>query len=161
MKILVVSDTHGMDRRFYEVYKKEKPVDMVIHCGDTQGSEDDFERAVDCVFCAVQGNNDFFSNLPKERCFRYGGKNFFVTHGHRYNVSFDNSRLYDEAKNRGCDFVLFGHTHRPFYERKDGIHFINPGSLSYPRQYSHRPSYAIIDVDSNGDVKVTQKEIDD
>ena len=41
VKILVVSDTHGMDRVFYDLYRKVKPVDMVIHAGDTQGSEDD------------------------------------------------------------------------------------------------------------------------
>ena len=29
--------------------------------------------------------------------------------------------------------VLFGHTHEAFYEYRDGIHFLNPGSLGSPR----------------------------
>ena len=160
MKILVVSDTHGMDRRFYEVYRKEKPVDMIIHCGDTQGSEEEMSRKVDCAFAAVMGNNDFFSQLPKDRVFDYGQKRFFVTHGHYYNVSSGYDRIIDEAKSRGCDFALFGHTHRPYYEEVDGLHVINPGSLSYPRQYSRKPSYALIEVDAAGDVKVKLVEID-
>ena len=108
----------------------------------------------------MRGNNDFFTTLPKDRIFDYGGKRFFVTHGHYYNVSSGYDRLIDEAKSRGCDFALFGHTHRPYYEIHDGIHVINPGSLSYPRQYGHRPSYALIEVDSAGDVKVTLNEIE-
>ena len=160
MKILVVSDTHGIDRPFYDLYRNLKKMDRVIHCGDLQGSEEDYSRFLNCPFAAVKGNNDFFTMLPKDRVFDYGGKRFFVTHGHYYNVSSGYERLIDEAKSRGCDFALFGHTHRPYYEVHDGIHIINPGSLSYPRQYSHRPSYAIIEVDSAGDVKVSLKEVE-
>ena len=159
MKILVVSDTHGMDRTFYELYRSLKNIDMVIHCGDLQGSEDEMSRAVTCPFAAVKGNNDFFTMLPKDRVFDYGGKRFFVTHGHYYNVSSGYERLIDEARNRDCDFALFGHTHRPYYEEINGLHVINPGSLSYPRQYSRRPSYAIITVDAAGDVKVSLEEV--
>lgn len=160
MKILVVSDTHGNDRKFFQLYKAVKPVDMVIHCGDIQGSEDVFSQYVDCAFAAVAGNNDFFSQLPKEREFKYGGKKFFVTHGHYYSVSSGYHCIVDEAKSRGCDFALFGHTHMPFYQVIDGIHVVNPGSISYPRQYGHKSSYAMIDVDSSGDVLVELKEID-
>jgi len=38
-KILVVSDTHGIDRNFYEVVESEKPLDLIIHCGDIEGQE--------------------------------------------------------------------------------------------------------------------------
>ena len=159
VKILVVSDTHGMDRVFYDLYRKVKPVDMVIHAGDTQGSEDDMANFVDCPFAAVMGNNDFFSTLPKDRVFDYNGKRFFITHGHYYSVSSGYDRIVDEAKSRGADFAIFGHTHRPYYEKIDGIHVINPGSLSYPRQFSRKPSYAMIEIDAAGDVKVNLYEI--
>ena len=158
-KILVVSDTHGIDRRFYDLYRSVKPVDMVIHCGDTQGSEEDMDRFVDCPFAAVMGNNDFFSSLPKDRVFDYGGKRFFVTHGHYYNVSSGYDRIVDEAKSRNCNFALFGHTHRPYYEVINGVHVVNPGSLSYPRQFSRKPTYAMIEIDDAGDVRVELCEL--
>ena len=78
MKILVVSDTHGIDRPFYDLYRNLKKMDMVIHCGDLQGSEEDYSRFLNCPFAAVKGNNDFFTMLPKDRVFDYGGKRFFV-----------------------------------------------------------------------------------
>ena len=160
MKILVVSDTHGMDQRFYEVCDANKDADMVIHCGDIQGSEDEMSRHLSCPFAAVMGNNDFFSGLPKDRTFEYGGKRFFVTHGHYYNVSLGYDRLVDEAKSRDCDFAVFGHTHLPFYQQMNGVHVINPGSLSYPRQHLRRPSFAIINIASDGSVDVQLKVIE-
>ena len=90
---------------------------------------------------------------------QYNGKRFFITHGHHYSVSSGYDRIVDEAKSRGADFAIFGHTHRPYYEKIDGIHVINPGSLSYPRQFSRKPSYAMIEIDAAGDVKVNLYEI--
>jgi len=43
MRILVVSDNHGRMGNFLTVYEKVKPVDMVIHLGDTEGTEDEME----------------------------------------------------------------------------------------------------------------------
>ena len=59
MRILVVSDNHGRMGNFLTAYEKVKPVDMVIHLGDTEGTEDEIEEAIDCPFYAVAGNNDF------------------------------------------------------------------------------------------------------
>ena len=39
MKILIVSDTHRKDGNLYDVIEKEKPLDMLIHLGDAEGSE--------------------------------------------------------------------------------------------------------------------------
>ena len=61
-----------------------------------------------------------------------------------------------EARAGGFDIVMYGHTHRPFYEvdKKDGdkdLIVLNPGSLSYPRQDGHRPSYMLMDIDRDGE----------
>lgn len=45
---------------------------------------------------------------------------------------------------------MFGHTHKPYLETKDGVTILNPGSLSYPRQEGRRPSYMIMDIDEAG-----------
>ena len=60
-----------------------------------------------------------------------------------------------EARAAGYDIAMFGHTHRPFLEvnqkpgEKDLI-VLNPGSLSYPRQEGHKPSYIRMELDSEG-----------
>lgn len=63
----------------------------------------------------------------------------------------------DEAKSRGCDIAMYGHTHRPFLDVIDGVTVLNPGSLSYPRQEGRRPSYMIIHVDADGKMDYQQK----
>ena len=39
MKILIVSDTHRRNDNYIKVLERVAPVDMVIHCGDIEGSE--------------------------------------------------------------------------------------------------------------------------
>ncbi len=47
-------------------------------------------------------------------------------------------------------FVMFGHTHRPFFEEMDEIIVLNPGSLSFPRQEGRKGSYMIMETDGEG-----------
>lgn len=150
MKILVVSDTHGRDENLELAVMQETPFDMLIHCGDVENREFYIEALVECLCCIVSGNNDFFSDLPREEVVEADGNKIFVTHGHYYGVSMDVAGVVDEAKDRGCNAVLFGHTHKPFLETIDGILTINPGSLTYPRQRGRRPSYAVLETDDDG-----------
>lgn len=147
MKILIVSDTHRKNDSYFEVLEMHKP-DMVIHCGDAEGSEYALTQAADCPVQIVLGNNDFFSELPKELEFYIGPYKVWVTHGHNYYVSMDNETIKREAIARGCDIVLYGHTHRPVIDIDDEVIAVNPGSLSYPRQDGRRPSYVIMELDS-------------
>ena len=39
MKILIVSDTHRKNDNYLKALEVTAPVDMVIHCGDIEGSE--------------------------------------------------------------------------------------------------------------------------
>ena len=36
MKILLLSDTHGLLDKVYEIYGKLNHIDLIIHCGDYQ-----------------------------------------------------------------------------------------------------------------------------
>ena len=152
MKILIVSDTHRRDGNLREIIEKQSPFDMLIHLGDTEGSEAYFKEWVNndnCVIRVVRGNNDFFSDLPREEEIDIDGNKVLVTHGHYYGVSMDISGVAEEAKSRDCDAVFFGHTHKPVIEEIDGVLAINPGSLSYPRQHGRKPSYVLLETDKD------------
>ena len=159
MKILVVSDTHRKDDNLKLVLSEECPLDMLIHLGDAEGSEHFIPDWVnpECRMEIVLGNNDFFSRLDREREIDIAGHKAFITHGHYYGVSMGPEGLVDEAKSRGCDIAMYGHTHRPFLDVIDGVTVLNPGSLSYPRQEGRRPSYMIIHVDADGKMDYQQK----
>lgn len=145
MKILLVSDTHKKNENYFIVLERVKP-DLVIHCGDGEGSEYALTQAAECPVEIVLGNNDFFSDLPRERVLELEGYKVWVTHGHNYYVSMGRETIKREAAARGMDIVCFGHTHRPVVDVDDTVTALNPGSLSYPRQDGKRPSYMIMNL---------------
>lgn len=150
MKVVVVSDTHGSHRNLEKVLEEEKPMDMLIHLGDVEGGEDYITALVDCPAHIVRGNNDFFSDLPGEEEFMMGGYHMFISHGHYYYVSMGEERLKEEARARGADIVMYGHTHKPTLTREEDLITLNPGSIAYPRQEGRRPSYMVMEIE-NGD----------
>lgn len=155
MRILIVSDTHGRDRNFERVLLCTDPVDYIFHLGDLEGSEAYIEDICPCPVYMVSGNNDFFSSVPAEQVVSVEGHKIFMTHGHRYGVDFDCSRLRDAARARGCDLVFCGHTHRPLIDTDGDIFVINPGSLTYPRQDNRQPSFVLMDIDQQGKMHFT------
>lgn len=152
MKILIVSDTHRKDENLKYVIEKHRPLDMLIHLGDAEGSEHFIQEWVNegCQLEMVMGNNDFFSALDREIELCLGPHKVLLTHGHYYNVSLGVEILCQEAMERGCDIAMYGHTHRPFLEEGENVTILNPGSLSYPRQEGRKPSYMIMELEKDG-----------
>ncbi len=155
MKILIVSDTHRHNTNFFEVIHRVGPVDMVVHCGDVEGGENIISDAAGCTVHIVQGNNDFWSNIPKEDEFMIGDYKVWLTHGHNYYVYMNYETIKQEARDRGADIVMCGHTHKPVVDIGADLTLVNPGSLSYPRQAGKRPSYVIMDIDREGEAHYT------
>lgn len=157
MKILVVSDTHKKHSNLQEIIRIESPLDAMIHLGDVEGYEDYIAELANCPVEMVAGNNDFFSELPNEKEIMIGNQKILITHGHYYYVSSNVEDIKREAKGRGMDVVMFGHTHRPLISYGEGIIAMNPGSVSYPRQEGHQPSYIIMEIDEKGEADFTIK----
>lgn len=142
MKIIAVSDTHGRLAAMDQVLRIHKNADIVVHCGDSQtGIEDIKLDHPDHMYVNVQGNCDFYPAYEEIDEFTAEGVRFMVTHGHRFGVKFGLFELKREAKKRGAQVVLFGHTHIEHNEYDEGIYYINPGSC----RGAHAP-YAVIEV---------------
>ena len=159
-KILIVSDTHRHNDNYIKIVRKTGPFDMVIHCGAVEGSEYTICEAACCPVEMVMGNNDFFSELPREKEFYLGKYKVWLTHGHNYYVSMDNATIKKEARGRGVDIVMYGHTHRPVVDMEEDLITINPGSITYPRQEGRNPSYIIMELDDMGKAHFTIKYIE-
>ena len=156
MRILVVSDTHGQSRELRKVIQKAKPFEYLIHCGDTEGLDAQIRAAAGCPCTIVRGNNDFYTDAPKEEILEFGKCRIFVTHGHHYGISMGTEHLREEAKKRGCSIALFGHTHRPCLDQSDpDLTVASPGSLAYPRQEGRAPSFLILEIDRFGEPHFT------
>lgn len=151
MRVLVVSDTHRKNDLYIALVERLSP-DMVIHCGDVEGSTYTIREAAHAECHIVAGNNDFFDSLPEEEEFMIGSHRAYLTHGHHYYISVGTEMLKSEAKARGFDIVFFGHTHKPLIERDENLLIINPGSISYPRQEGRKNSYVLMEVDEDGKI---------
>jgi len=159
MKVLIISDTHRKNENYFKVLETIGKIDMVIHLGDVEGSEYTIQEAAGCPVEFVAGNNDFFSDLPSEKTLQIGRYHVMITHGHRYYIGMGNEMLKKEAIAQGMDIVMYGHTHRPVIDVSRDIIAINPGSLSYPRQDDHRPSYIIMELDDAGEAHFALKYV--
>ena len=150
MKILIVSDTHRYLGNLQTALEEEGPVDMLIHLGDIEHQMADVIRMAGCPVHMIAGNNDFLCNLPEEEEFEIGSYHVWITHGHRYGVSFDTEEIKEEARILGADIVMFGHTHRPHLEEEEDLITLNPGSMTYPRQSGRQPSSMVMTLDEEG-----------
>lgn len=159
MKIFIVSDTHRSHGSLERALEQEGSIDMLIHLGDVEGGEDYIAALVDCPTHIIGGNNDFFSDLPREEDFFIEGKHIFITHGHSYLTGLNESGIKKEALRRGADIAMYGHTHRPSLSEKDGVIILNPGSISWPRQPGRRKSYMVMETDGKGNARFELKYV--
>ncbi|MBQ4613077.1 MAG: metallophosphoesterase [Clostridia bacterium] len=138
MRILVVSDTHGNVGALCRAIEQQPTAHAVIFLGD--GLRDAWEaekRYPERIFYTVPGNCDFGCHDPKIREETLGGKRFFFTHGHVFDVKYGLYRLDLAAREHKADIALFGHTHTPYEEYADGLYLFNPGSLGYGGTYGY------------------------
>jgi hypothetical protein len=162
-RVMIVSDTHGRHSALKLALEREKQegIDMLLHLGDVQGEEDYITALAECPTHIVRGNNDFFSDLPDEEEVQIGNHRVLLTHGHNYYVSVGHARIRQEAKERGFDTVMYGHTHKPYLDvgMGDAVTLINPGSIAYPRQNPRKGTYIILEVPNEGDVRYNLKYV--
>lgn len=147
MRILIVSDTHRHEENLEIVLQREKNLDMLIHLGDSEGSEDYIRTIAECPCYIVKGNNDYFSDLNRDIKMTIGKYRVLLTHGHHYYVSLGTETIISEGRAQDMDIVMFGHTHRPLIDIREDITVLNPGSLSYPRQEGRIPTYIMMTID--------------
>lgn len=147
MLIGVISDTHRYNWVIENAVKKLGLVDVLIHLGDNVQDIKEIKKYYKGKIINVKGNCDFSVDIPSEKVEIIENKKFFITHGHRYDVKYDISRLRYRALEIGADVVLYGHTHISKISFEDGIWFVNPGSPAAPRDGFF--SVATINIDNN------------
>lgn len=153
MKWFIASDIHGSAYYFEKMlncYNKEN-ADKMILLGDIlyHGPRNDLPKEYNPkkiipmlnkiknqVLC-VRGNCEAevdnmvleFDCMADYALLSYGKSTIFITHGHKYNTSTP------PALKEG-DILLHGHTHIPVCENCGYYTYINPGSVSIPKENS-------------------------
>lgn len=158
---MIASDIHGSAfycEKLIEAYKREK-ADKLFLLGDLlyHGPRNDLPKEYnpkkviellngikDELLC-VRGNCDtevdqMVLEFPvlAEYCILYlDNRMVFATHGHKYNPK-------DKPMLKAGDILLNGHTHIPACEQIENFIYMNPGSVSIPKENTTH-SYMIWD----------------
>lgn len=161
MKLMIASDIHGSAhfcKQLLNAFEMEK-ADKILLLGDIlyHGPRNDLPHEYDPkkvitllnnmhnkIYC-VRGNCDtevdqMVLSFPilADYCIIPIGKNMiFATHGHKFNRT--NLPSMEEG-----DFFLYGHTHIPECKKENGITYLNPGSVSIPKEHSEH-SYMVFE----------------
>lgn len=126
MLIGVISDTHGMLRP--EALEALRGSDAIIHAGDVGDPAILDHLAEIAPVTAVRGNVDhgaWARKLPETNVLEIGGVSIYVLH------ILDRLDLKPEAA--GFSVVIYGHSHVPKSEMKNGVLYFNPGSAGPKR----------------------------
>lgn len=124
----VVSDTHGLLRP--EAVQALRGSEAIIHAGDVGREEILRELEKMAPVTVVRGNIDTSSwarKLPASNMLEIAGTSIYVLH----NVD----ELDLDPAAAGFSAVIFGHSHRPLIENRNGVLFFNPGSAG-PRRFN-------------------------
>ena len=161
MKIMIASDIHGSAyycRQLLDAYEREKPEKLLL-LGDLlyHGPRNDLPRdyapkqvikmlspLASRILC-VRGNCEAevdqmvlpFPVLADYAWLNINGLNIFATHGHLFGE--DNP----PPLSRG-DILLCGHTHVCACHRHESFAYLNPGSVSIPKENTPH-SYMILE----------------
>lgn len=145
MKLLILSDSHGVMQYMCDAVEKEHP-DYVIHLGDHDRDAEELSQYYPQLpITWVCGNCDRMSDAPQTRTVTYIGRKFFLCHGHTLGVKSGLLRAVYTAREAGADVLLYGHTHIPFHDETDGLTILNPGACG-DKNYFAKPSYGVIEI---------------
>lgn len=153
MRLLIASDLHGSlfyCEKLLDAFKAEG-ADRLLFLGDIlyHGPRNDLPRDYEPkavlrllneqreVLLCVRGNCDTevdqmvleFPILADYGVLLLGERLVYATHGHKYTPQ--NLPL------KAGDIFLQGHTHVPMCREHNGILWLNPGSVSLPKENSH------------------------
>ena len=159
MRIIIASDIHGrlQAAKKFEALVKAKRPDHIILLGDylyngpRNGVPFDYDpmavanilNKFASITIGVNGNCDSRIDasllrfpIPNSRIIKLDGHRCDLVHGDLLT-----SDLLDVLRG---DILMFGHTHVYMLKQEDGVTYLNPGSISFPKN-GNPPTYAMME----------------
>jgi putative phosphoesterase len=148
MLVGVVSDTHGNVqgmRRLAEVLKA-KGVSTLLHVGDDYRDLKTLAQTglevigVPGVYCREYAD----AQIPNRLVVELNGVKLLLSHTesrHKHDRPGDPD---PETLAREVQIVLFGHTHAPGLEERQGVLWLNPGHLRHRPDRGYAPTFALL-----------------
>lgn len=147
-RIGILSDTHGLLRP--EVTEILQTCDVIFHAGDIDRPDIlDKLKALKPLY-AVRGNADkeWAESLPAELTAELFGYRFYMIH----------NKKESSADALDADFIIYGHSHKYFHEKRNGQIWLNPGSCG-KRRFTLPITMAVAEIEEHGRCRIIRKEI--
>ncbi len=151
-RLFITADLHGSLNAWLTITALVREDDSLVVAGDLfdtrYGSYGNLDFAPDQIKTAVKKLNIPFYYV-------YGNcdvTSFFPGHTHGLNLQCLGKKIYIHHGHRGvprdcrADIIIQGHTHVCALGKKEKQIFLNPGSITHPR--NSLPSYGLIDQNS-------------
>ena len=123
----VISDTHGLLRP--EAIEALRGSEHIIHAGDVGALEILVQLARLAPLTVIRGNVDkgvWTRKLPETELVEIAGVTIYVVH--------DLGTLDVKPEAAGINVVIYGHSHVPKIDTRNGVLYFNPGSAG-PRRF--------------------------
>ena len=146
--VAIVADTHGLVRE--SVLDALCDVDLILHAGDVGHASvlDQLRQRAPVV--AIRGNVDAgILPLPATELLSINQRLVYMLH--------DVAALDLNPAVAGFSMVISGHSHKPLIRSKDGVWYVNPGSIG-PRRFKLPISFALAGF-GPGQIDVKFKEL--
>lgn len=152
MRIGVISDTHGLLRP--EAVEALEGSERIVHAGDVGDPAILEELGRIAPVSAIRGNVDrgeLARDLPATAVVEVGEVALYLLH--------DLAALDLDPVAAGFGAVIFGHSHKPSQEVRDGVLYLNPGSAG-PRRFTLPITVARLTVSGPRlDVEIVELEV--
>lgn len=142
MRIGVISDTHGLLRP--EALTALQGADHILHAGDVGDPVILEQLSALAPLTAIRGNIDRegrCAELPATEAVELGGHLFYLVH------ALPDLDVHPAAA--GITGVIYGHSHKPAVETRNGVLYLNPGSAG-PRRFSLPITVAMLYLGAEG-----------
>lgn len=152
MQIGIISDTHGLLRP--EAVEALRGSQHIIHAGDVGDPAILAKLEEIAPVTAVRGNvdhGDWAEKLPETNVLEVEGVSIYVLH------ILDRLDLKPEAA--GFAAVIYGNSHVPKQETKNGVLYLNPGNAG-PKRFSRPISLGRLTIE-NGKLKAELLELEE
>ena len=153
MKVAICSDIHDnlVNLEKFLTWCKNNSVDQIICVGDVTNADtleyiaNEFKGNI----FLIRGNLEIYEEkeTKKHSNIKYYGR-FGIAEiaGKKVGLCHEPSFINELLKQDKCNFIFYGHTHKPWLEDRKGTLIINPGTLGAVFQ---RASFSVWDTETN------------
>jgi uncharacterized protein len=157
MLVAIVSDIHdnllNLKKCLREI--KEKGIEVLVCCGDVTNADtlEYIAMNFNGPIHLVRGNMEIYDETQMQTALKaypnlnyYGRTGRFEINGKFIGICHEPFLIEKVIELGKCDYIFYGHTHKPWIEEKEGTQVINPGTLG---GVFTKGTYAMLDTEKN------------